>query len=276
MPDKPAGAPAVTADDVVGLEMDVDEADVDKQLEREAEKLEEADNKVGSGSEDPDSEKSDEDHEESQGLSAREARLIARLDRLEAENANLRMTRDEDEEEEDDDNFTYDVGDVGEEFEGIRPALERNGKFLLSHVRAAEKKISKLESGLQKRFDEMEAAVIRSSLNITQEEEDAIVDFANKRGRTYANAKELRALVQDYRDSAELRELRREKKETGKLQEAKSPERTVPRKRGTSRQAAEELEEVTGDSYNSSWDRSVKKVLDDLRTGKGILGGRGL
>jgi hypothetical protein len=274
-----AVASAVTEDKLMDAELAEDELDIEKQLEAEANKLVDDDDGKTVDSKPAAAETAEEEEEESQGLSAREARLIARMERLEAENAQLKGAQEEPEpEDETPDDIPYDAGTIGEEFEGLRPALEANGKFLISQVRAAEKKSLRIMQQAMSRVDEMEAEMTRMRFNISADEETEIVDFAKKNGMSYGTRAELARLVKSFRDDKELRDLRREKAERETAGKNAKPERKAnTRTRNTSRQVEEELQEaIDGDRYNASWDRAVKSTLGSLRKGGGILGGRGL
>lgn len=282
-PEDDVVATAVTEDKVLDSEMAEDELEVGDQLEREAQRLIDEDDGKTTDSKATDSEKSDEEQEESHGsgdrLSAREVQLLSRLDRLEDENNRLRAqaegrvaAAEEEAEEEDVEAIPYDAGEIDESLEGIRPALEANGKFLISQVRAAEKRAQQREVERDARLAEIEAEVVRTRFQVDQDEEDKIVNFAMKNHRSYTTKGELIELIKDYRNDKELKELRREKAER-EAAAAKKPQRQAnTRSRGVSRQAQEELEEeVGGDPYNKSWDRSVRKVFDKLRADTSIL-----
>ena len=274
-----AVASAVTEDEIMDNELAEDELDLGNQLEREAQKIVEDDDKTV-GSKPADAETSEEEEEESQSLSARETRLIAQNEQLQAEIRGMKSSTKAQEEEEEDvplDKIPYDAGSIGEEFEGLRPALEANGKFLISQVRATEKKTMSHLKEIVSHMGELEAEVMRMRHKIEPDEEREIVAYANKNGLEYGTRKELSRLIKTYRDDKELRELRREKAERAVAGKNAKPERKAnTRTRSTSRQVEEDLQEAMGDKYNHSWDKAVKKTLGDLRGGGGILGDRGL
>ena len=246
-----------------------DEADlsVQRQLEIEEERLvsevEKAAPTTSSRSDDTEKE------EDAEGKLSERERAITELVETRAA---LRETREQlahfqklaEKRQKEEEEQPYDVGELDPTVDVIRPTLNRMGQEVRTGIRSTEQKLLQRIDTLIQRQDDLEAEAVSARMKVTSEEEDQIISWAQKEGRSYNNKKELVKLIEDFRAAAELRELRAlKKRKPERKPEASAVTRTRP---APSREAEEDDGETDG--FNRSWNKAVRSVMSDLRAGR--------
>jgi hypothetical protein len=159
----------------------------------------------------------------------------------------------------------YEVGELDPTVDVIRPTLNRMGQEARSQVKQAEKALLQHIERITQRQDELEAEAVSARMGVSSEEEDKIIAWAQKEGRSYNNKKELQKLIEDYRAAQELRELRA-------LKNRKPPRKAEAAATSRSRTPArsEEVDDDAVDNFDRSWRKAVRTVMSDLRVGRNL------
>ena len=163
----------------------------------------------------------------------------------------------------------YDVGDLPEEFEPLRPILNRMGQAIHKELASQHDTVSKMASAVDAGFNEINADRVRERFKITPALEDKITEYARERGLRYQNARQLGLVVEDYfKIHPEDNPRREQKPAAGKKPSAadKSMEATRPSGGKTFDTLA--VRKPGRRSFNDSWETAIQKVSERVRTGR--------
>lgn len=262
-PDK-ASDDAELLDDVG--ELDESDLSLDKQLELEEARILAADEKRSGSKETDDSEKSKDKVDEDGSLSTRERELLELAEtraELRETQARLEALERERSAKPKEDDIPFDVGEIDDSVDAVRPALNRMGKAQLERTKAVEGKLDLVGGRLQARIDQLEALLVMQAMKVDKAQVPEIIDWARKNDKSYTNAEELEAIILAYRDAEELKQLRAEKAARAKKPEVNTRQRPVARDSG------EKLDDLKGeDSFTRAWNRSVRQQLSELKSGR--------
>lgn len=155
----------------------------------------------------------------------------------------------------------YDVGDLDEEYESLRPALNRMGQAVHRELAELQNTVQKLAHTVHSGFDEMSADKVREKYSVTPDEEDKIVNWARERGMRYENARQLSLVVGDYRKLHPKGE---------KPKKRESDDRAMAPSRPTGKKTFDknEFRKPGRRTFNESFDRAALEIQEKIRTGR--------
>jgi len=199
----------------------------------------------------------EEDKREVAALLAKDQEIRALRERI----ADLQSEEEGSDETEDD--FKYSFGDLPEQYEELRPYLERFGTFHIKKSQELLKAYQKLDQTLAVKVDEINADRVREKFQLSESDEEAVVQYARDRGMRYDNVRQLEKVVESWREYKELQEYRSKKKR--KVDSEANPATPARSRRATDKTV---VREAGRRSYDDSFDYAIAKTLTDLKRGR--------